>query len=73
MSFFLKRAVDDAIDRLGQLANQLSPQTKGRRLQRHANRRHRQTGDAKIRWSSSSDRIVAVARVPQSKFQATPK
>jgi Amidohydrolase family len=26
-SFFLKRAVDDAIDRLGQLANQLSPQT----------------------------------------------
>jgi imidazolonepropionase-like amidohydrolase len=27
MSFFLKRAVDDAIDRLGQLANQLSPQT----------------------------------------------
>jgi imidazolonepropionase-like amidohydrolase len=29
MSFFLKRAVDDAIDRLGQLANQLSPQTNG--------------------------------------------
>ena len=27
MSFFLKRAVDDAIDRLGLLANQLSPQT----------------------------------------------
>ncbi len=27
ISFFLKRAVDDAIDRLGQLANQLSPQT----------------------------------------------
>ncbi len=25
MSFFLKRAVDDAIDRLGQVANQLSP------------------------------------------------
>jgi imidazolonepropionase-like amidohydrolase len=29
MSFFLKRAVDDAIDRLGQMANQLSPQTTG--------------------------------------------
>ncbi len=29
MSFFVKRAVDDAIDRLGQLANQLSPQTTG--------------------------------------------
>jgi imidazolonepropionase-like amidohydrolase len=27
VSFFLKRAVDDAIDRLGQLGNQLSPQT----------------------------------------------
>lgn len=27
MSFFLKRAVDDAIDRFGQIANQLSPQT----------------------------------------------
>jgi imidazolonepropionase-like amidohydrolase len=27
MSFFLKRAVDDAIERFGQLANQLSPQT----------------------------------------------
>ena len=27
MSFFLKRAVDDAIDRLGQMANRLSPQT----------------------------------------------
>jgi imidazolonepropionase-like amidohydrolase len=27
MSFFLKRAVDDAIDRLGQMANQLSPKT----------------------------------------------
>ena len=29
MSFFLKRAVDDAIDRLGQIANQLSLQTNG--------------------------------------------
>ncbi|MGZ8843863.1 MAG: amidohydrolase family protein [Pyrinomonadaceae bacterium] len=29
MSFFLKRAVDDAIDRFGQIANQLSPQTTG--------------------------------------------
>jgi hypothetical protein len=27
LSFFLKRTVDDAIDRLGQIANQLSPQT----------------------------------------------